>query len=499
MVVKLSFLVMFVLVMLGVGLYSRRYIKDVSDFFLGGKKMGAWITAFAYGTSYFSAVIFIGYAGKIGWGFGVSSVWIGITNAVFGCFLAWKILGKKTRTMTHTLNVQTMPEFFEARYQSKSMKVISAFVIFLFLVPYTASVYKGLGYLFESSFNIGFKWVVLGMAVLTGVYLMLGGYVATAINDLIQGVIMLIGVIVMVLLVVNNDAVGGLSQGLAKLNEFAPDAKLTSITGPKPWDLFCLVFMTSFGAWGLPQMVHKFYAIKNEQAIKNGTVISTVFALVIGVGAYLTGAFGRLFMDNKMPVDSISGNANPDMIIPIMLDKALPDAMMGIIIILVLSASMSTLASLVLVSSSAISIDFIKGFINPKISNKTSMFIMRVLCGLFIAFSYFIAIKPNATIVALMSLSWGVISGMFLGPFLFGLWWKGTTRIGSWSGFIAGAAVMIWGLASVNFDLAKLNVPQYATIAMIASVIIVPVVSMFTKKYESSHLDRVFAENTENV
>ena len=214
---KILFLVIFILTMIGVGIYSRTQIKSSNDFFLGGRGMGGWISAFAYGTSYFSAVIFIGYAGGMGWKYGVSSTWIGICNALLGCFLAWKLLAKKTRQMTHDLGAHTMPEFFEKRYKSKAMKVVSALVIFIFLVPYTASVYKGLGYIFESSLGIPFEWAIFWMALLTGGYLIMGGYVATAINDFIQGIIMLVGCILMVIYVIKNPIVGGLEQGLESL------------------------------------------------------------------------------------------------------------------------------------------------------------------------------------------------------------------------------------------------------------------------------------------
>ena len=449
--------------------------------------MGPWISAFAYGTTYFSAVVFVGYAGKFGWSNGLSVVWIGIGNALIGCLLAWIVLGKKTRSMTHKLNASTMPEFFGARYDSKAMKIVSAVVIFVFLVPYTASIYKGLGYIFESSFGIPMTTIIIVMTVLTGIYLILGGYVATALNDMIQGVIMIVGCILMVGFILSRPEIGGLTQGLSTLGNF--DKSLTSVFGPGPLKLGALVLMTSLGTWGLPQMVHKFYAIKDEKAIKRGTIISTVFALIIGGGAYFSGVFGRVMLNNQAP-------ANMDTIVPLMIEKALPDALMGIIIVLMLSASMSTLASLVLVSSSVISIDLIKGFIKPDIDQKKSMFNMRIFCFAFLALSFFMAIWQNPTIDALMALSWGVISGMFIAPYMFGLLWKGTTRIGAWAGFASGFLTMAIGLAielpKVGFNMAKVFVPGIAAITMLVSLVVVPVVSLVTKKYESDHLKKVF-------
>lgn len=488
MFVKTALLVIFILVTAGVGVYSRRRIHDINDFFLGSRKMGAWITAFAYGTSYFSAVVFVGYAGKFGWANGLSVVWIGIGNALIGCLLAWILLGRRTRIMTHKLNASTLPEFFAARYDSVGMKIVSAVVIFVFLVPYTASIYKGLGYMFESAFGLSFNTVILIMTALTGVYLILGGYVATALNDFIQGTIMVAGSLLMVAYILNHPDVGGLSGGISKLS--AIDGSLTSLFGPAPERLGALVLLTSLGTWGLPQMLHKFYTIKDENAIKRGTVISTVFSLIIGGSAYFAGAFGRVMLNNEVP-----GN-NMDTIVPVMLEKALPDALMGIMIVLMLSASMSTLSSLVLVSSSVISIDLIKGFIKPDIDNRKNMMLMRLFCFIFVVLSYFMAVWQNPTIDALMATSWGVISGMFIAPYLYGLLWKGTTRAGAWSGFATGFTVMAVGLAAelpkTGYDMSKVFVPGLGAIAMLASLIAVPVVSMVTKKYSEVHISRVF-------
>jgi SSS family solute:Na+ symporter len=484
--VKYLFLVLFVALMIAIGLYSRKKVNNVNDFFLGGRSMGPWISSFAYGTTYFSAVIFIGYAGRIGWNFGISSTWIGIGNAIIGSLLAWIVLAKRTRKMTHELNASTMPEFFEKRYNSKAMKIVTALIIFVFLVPYSASVYQGLGYLFEKAFGIPFVYCMAAMAVLTGIYLLLGGYVATAINDFVQGIIMLIGLIAMIICIISHPAVGGLGGGISRLSQI-PDVgpDLIKLFSGSPANLLALVILTSLGTWGLPQMVHKFYAIKDDDAIKKATIISTAFAIVIAGGAYFIGAFGRLFyIYNNVPAPG-----NSDMVMPTVLEWALPDALFGLIMILVLSASMSTLSSLVLVSSSAISLDLIKGALFPQISKEKVMFLMRLLCVIFVAMSFFVAITPNA-ILTLMSFSWGTVAGAFLAPFIYGLYWKGTTKAGAWAGFIAGIAVSIGGAVYYGMD-AGLS-PNIGAVAMVVSLIAVPVVSFITAKLPEKHVEEVF-------
>jgi SSS family solute:Na+ symporter len=488
---KYVFLGLFIFIMITVGIISRKKVTDVQEFFLGGRKMGPWLSAFAYGTTYFSAVIFIGYAGKTGWNFGVSSTFIGIGNALLGSLLAWLVLAKKTRKMTHDLGVSTMPAFFEKRYDSKAMKIVTALIIFIFLVPYSASVYQGLGYLFERTFGVPFVYCMAAMALLTGIYLLLGGYIATAVNDFIQGIIMLIGIAFMIYFIISHPAVGGLSGGLKKLSEI-PEAGpgLVSAFSAQPLNLLGLIVLTSLGTWGLPQMVHKFYAIKDDEAVKRGTIISTVFALIIAGSAYFVGSFGRLFLDNVMPVGS-NGKPNPDMVMPMMLETALPDALIGIIVILVLSASMSTLSSLVLVSSSAISLDLVKGALFPNMKKENVMLLMRALCGLFVIFSFMVAVTPNS-ILSLMSFSWGTIAGAFLAPFLYGLYWKGTTKMGAWAGFISGFAVSVAGAVIYKMDAGK--APNIGAIAMIVSLAVVPVVSLITAKMPQNHVAKVFGE-----
>ncbi|MFZ5975744.1 MAG: sodium:solute symporter family transporter [Bacillota bacterium] len=484
---KYVFLSVYVLCLIFISWYSVRRVKTVNDFFLGDRNIGPWMSAFAYATTYFSAVIFIGYAGNIGWNFGIAAVMIGVANGLIGNYAAWRVLARRTRSMTQNLNVSTMPDFFEKRYQSKGLKIAAALIIFIFMTPYCASVYTGLSYLFEQTFGIPFIYCILGMAVLTALYLMLGGYLATVLSDMFQGIIMLAGVVVLVALVLSNAAVGGFTQGLQKLAEIDP--ALTSLTGGAKWlDLIGLIVLTSLGTWGLPQMVHKFYAIKDERSIKSATKLSTLFCFLIAGGAYLSGVFGRLFLNNQLAVDAVTGKPLFDTIMPQVIQIALPEALIGLIVILVLSASMSTLSSLVLISSSAISMDLVKGTLKPKMENKSVVLLMRVLCVVFIGISVFIATNKIDAIVTLMSFSWGALAGSFLAPYLYGLYWKGTTRAGAWAGVVSGVVVTV-GLGLFT----KIPAPTIGMISMLAGVVIVPLVSLMTPKMAKEHLDQVFA------
>ena len=495
MIIKILMLIVFFAVLILVGVLSRKSAKNVDGFVLGGRSVGPWLTAFAYGTSYFSAVIFIGYAGQFGWKFGVASTWIGIGNAVIGSLLAWVILGRRTRLMTHKLDSSTMPEFFSKRFNSKSLRLGSSLIIFIFLIPYTASLYNGLSRLFEMAFNVDYKYCIIAMAVLTGIYVIVGGYMATAINDFIQGIIMLIGIVATILAVLNiNGGFMGSMMELAKIPGDFPEynGAYASFVGPLPVDLLGVVILTSLGTWGLPQMVQKFYAIKHEDAIKKGTIISTFFAIVVAGGCYFLGGFGRLFLTqehvNEMGYDAI---------VPAMLAN-LNDILIAVVVILVLSASMSTLSSLVLTSSSTLTLDFISGTVVKKMSESATLICLRVLVVIFIIISAIIALiqySSSVTFIAqLMGVSWGALAGAFLAPFLFSLYWKKTTKASCWTCFIFGSGLMVANMLFRDSFPALLKSPiNCGAFAMLAGFIIVPVVSLISKKPEASLVENAFA------
>ena len=497
MALKIIMLVVFFAVMVWVGVYCRKHSTDVNGFVLGGRSVGPWLTAFAYGTSYFSAVIFVGYAGQFGWKYGIASTWIGIGNAVLGSLLAWLVLGRRTRLMSQHLESATMPEFFGKRFSSPALKIAASIIVFIFSIPYTASLYNGLSRLFSMAFpGIDYSVCVIVMAVLTGVYVIAGGYMATAINDFIQGIIMIIGIIAVIAAVLSGQ--GGFTEALNGLAEVsaegtAPGA-FNSFFGPDPLGLLFVVILTSLGTWGLPQMVQKFYAIKSEKDINKGTIISTVFAIIVAGGCYFLGGFGRLF---TAEIDAIGGidAVGFDAIIPTMLEN-LSDLLIGVVIVLVLSASMSPLSSLVLASSSTLTLDLIKGHIVKKMDDKKQVLIMRVLIVVFIAVSAFIALNKDKLgyIADMMGISWGALAGAFLAPFLFGLYWKKTTKASVWASFIFGAGIMILNMVvRTSFPTILQSPINCGVIAMLGGLVIVPVVSLITKKPDKQLTEDMFS------
>ena len=493
-----------------IGCISSGKSKTLDGFLIGGRNIGAWVTAFAYGTTYFSAVVFVGYAGQHGWNIGLGAIWIGIGNAVLGCLLSWILFANRTRKMTKKLQAKTMSDFFEKRYASKAMKITAAVIIFVFLLPYTAAVYKGLGALFSAVFPGVQTWVwMLIIACLTALYLVIGGYVATVYSDLVQGIVMIVGVVCLVIAVLSHENVGGFSGLIENLGKVVDSdgtpmgAQLTSVFGGSSFSFLCFnIMLTSFGTWGLPQMLAKFYAIKDTAAIKRGTVISTVFCLVIGCGAYLIGSTSRLILNGQLPEGGV------DSVIPSVLLNVLGGSTPGLLLlavmmILLLSASMSTLSAVVLTSASAVAVDLIPAVRKKETKPETQMLLTRLLCLAFVACSFVFATQNIPIIVSLMSFSWGVVSGCFIGPYIWGLFSKKITKIGAYAGVISGlltvgGATLVVTLTD-SFSAAAQASPQMGVAAMAISMVVVPVVSAFTKHddKEKARIDEIFSCGSE--
>ncbi len=481
MIAKILMMAVFIAAVIFIGLRTRNQAGSVEGFVLGGRNVGPWLSAFAYGTSYFSAVIFVGYAGQFGWKYGISATWIGVGNAFIGSLLAWVVLGRRTRMMTHRLGSATMPQFFGSRYGSEALRVASAAIIFVFLIPYTASVYNGLSRLFEMAFGIDYTVCIVGMAIVTCVYVVLGGYMATVVNDFVQGIVMLVGIIAIIGAVLSDN--GGFMAAITSLSQIPVEGSemqgaLAGFFGPDPLNLLGVVILTSLGTWGLPQMVGKFYAIKSDEAVRQGAIISTFFAVIVAGGSYFLGGFGRLYAD-QVAFNPTTGAPVYDSVVPSML-STLPDLLIGLVIVLVLSASMSTLSSLVLTSSSTLTIDLIKGRLVKEMDERTQLLCMRTLLVVFVVLSAGIALwqytSPVNFIAQLMGISWGALAGAFLGPFLWGLYSARISRAAVWASFVIGV-----GLTTANMFIGFIQSPvNCGAIAMLLSLVVVPLVSAFT-------------------
>ena len=503
MLIKVFLLLLFFTVTIFIGLHFRKKATNVSEFVLGGRNVGPWLSAFSFGATYFSAVVFVGFAGQFGWRFGTAAIWIGLGNAFIGSLMAWFILGRRTRIMTNHLGSATMPDFFGSRYFSPALKIGASIIVFIFMIPYTASLYNGLSRLFSMAFGIPFEYCIIAMGILTAIFVVAGGYFATAVNDFIQGIVMLGGIAAVIAIVLRDN--GGFTaaiDSLARINDptVAPGA-YTSFFGPEPVTLLGVVILTSLGTWGLPQMVARFYSIKSEKMITKGAIVSTAFAVIIAGGSYFIGSFGRLYAD-VVEVNTY-GAVIYDSIVPTIL-SGFSDFMIGVVIVLVFAASISTLSSLVMASASTLTLDFIKGHIVKKMSDKRQLFIIRALIVVFIIISSVIAIVQytgGITFIAqLMGISWGAMAGSFLAPFLYGLYWKRVSAASVWCCFIFSIALMILNIFFRSAFPPILQSPINAgAFTLLAGLVIVPLVSVITKAPDKTIVDKCFSCYEETV
>ena len=509
MALDYAILILYALSMVGVAIYTKNRSGSVDDFLFAGKKgLGGWMTAFAYGTTYFSAVVFIGYAGQFGRAYGLAATWIGIANAIVGALLAWIVLAKRSKNMSKRLDSKTMPDFFEKRYGSRGLKIFSAIITFVFLIPYSASVYNGLSSLFEIVFGIPGWVIMICLAALTALYLFFGGYFATAVSDFIQGIVMIVGVILMVLFFMNSDKVNWDLSAIADTWFTFGKEGSEGLFGSTV-SLISLVFLTSFGVWALPQTIHKYHSLRDKRAISQGIVVSTAFSLLIGFAAYFTGALSFFFPE------ALSGVSDAQ-VIPVMLSIVIPTGLTGVIAVLILSASMSTLSSVSLASASVIAIDLYKGSVNKDASDKRVNLIMRALTLVFVAISVILAVLNEklgiAAIAYMTGISWGTLAGCFIGPYVLGLVWKRVTKTAVWASMIStlvitATLIVLLGYMradfACNFEEALKNgmqsSPFVGVVCMICSIVITAVVSLFTKAPDEKIISDAFDKEVEGL
>ena len=471
MLLKITALAIYALTIIIFGLLTMKKTKSFSDFFLGGGNIGAWASAFTYGTAYFSAVLFIGFAGKIGWSFGLSGMFIGLGNAIIGVFLVWYLLGSKIKKMSVDLKVSTMAEYLEIRYDSRFLRLFSSLVIFVFFIPYSAAVFMGLSYLFETNFETSYMVALVFMGLFTALYMTLGGYKAMTMIDIFFGMIMLFGVFVLIWFTLKGT--GGFEATVFSFQKIDP--RLVKAVGPPGlWQLFSLLFLTSMAPFAMPQLVQKFYAIKDTKAIHIGMFVSTLFALIIGITIYFIGSTTRIFLFPEGTPKAFTADGKPlfDILMPELLLRILPDSLSIILLLVILSASMSTLAALVLISSSSVVKDFYNGFINKSASDAKLTLYMRIMSAIFVFLSVVLAWFRPDSIVSILGVSWGGVGSFFIGPFVWGLYSKFANIYGavvsSLGGLLTCVLLYTWGLSS----------PEAGTIGMLVSLCLNPIVSL---------------------
>ncbi|MBU8920330.1 MAG: sodium/proline symporter [Bacteroidales bacterium] len=469
-------LILYVGVLVGIGVWSSRKTATAEDFIIGGRKVGPWVTALSFIAVYFSSVLIIG-GGAFGYKFGMGTVWIGAINVLVGCTLCWIVLGRRVRRFTERMGVNTISGFFSKRYNSPEAGVFSALIIFIFLIIYNVSVVKGMAHSFEVLMGLPYWGGVLISGIVIIFYVVLGGYQAVVWTGLIQAWVMIFSLLLLTFRTLN--AVGGLSEGMRRLAEIGPGY----VNTPGEWGWaglisFCLV--VSLGVWGMPQLLIRFYSIKDAKTFRLGTVIVTVGA-AIAVLPYLNGALSRLLIPDLQ---------NADLAIPSLSRIVLSPWGAAILLAGVVAAGMSTFAGVLIIISSSLVRDVYINGMKKVMTGKQEILANRVISGAVGVIALLIALKPPALILVLTGFSWAVIASTNLWPLLLGLYWKGASRAGAFASMLAGTATaIIWTWLGKPF-----GIHGFITGTAVSLIVIVVVSLVKRASYPEGHIEEIYGD-----
>ncbi|WP_303862662.1 sodium:solute symporter [Alkalibaculum bacchi] len=477
MIVKISVILMYLLCMITNGVISRKKIVDADSYYTGGRNVGAITSASAYLTTFFSAVMF-SLCGSLGFEMGISVMWIGIMNALITGLFAWTFLAGRTRQLSEDLGVYTLPQIVEARLNSRFLRMFTAFVILAFLIPYSASVYQGISFIFLRLFDIPFEYCIIALAVVTALYVALGGNSAMMSNSVIQGVLILVCVSIYYIVFFKNEAIGGFKVGLQTLVSLEGGRDLVALFGGKNFlKVFATVILTSVGGCATPQLISKFISVEKTK-IKTTSIIATVGCLFIAGGMYFVGGFSQIFFQKGyLPVPDTA-----DKVMGTIMHFITNDFFFTLIFIMLLAASMSTLAALVLTGASALTEDLLPViFKKYNLSDNKKITLARIFSSLFIVLSAIMSIVPNS-IISLMSISWGMIASVCIGPYWYCIFSKHTNKIPAIISSIYGFIFMSIGVGIYGMPSASI----IASISILTTIIIMSALAFICDRVEAN-------------
>lgn len=434
------FLGLYLAALFAIGIVTGRKMKSSADgFFIGSRSVGPWVTAFSFVSAYYSSVVIIG-GGGFGYRFGLATLWVGATNVIVGTLLAWTILGHRTRRMTGRLGSITMPEFFARRYNSPEARVVSALVIGLFLVLYSVSILKGMGNAFEVLIGLRYEYSILLSGLMIVAYVAIGGYLAVVWTGFFQGWVMLFGLALLTALALAR--VGGFEAVCARLATIDNGQYLRT---PGVWGWAGLVsysMIVSFGVWGMPQLVTRFYSIKSSTVLKLGTVLATVTG-AMALLPYLNGAIARVVRPELADQARQLGATAFDKAIPLLVQEVMPPWASAVFLAAVVAAGMSSFAAVLIVVVSALVKDLARDSFNLKLTDRQQVVWSRLASVLVGLVALGVAMRPPAMILVITGFSWAVIASTTLWPYVLGLYWRRATRLGTFISMLGGCLVAL--------------------------------------------------------
>jgi SSS family transporter len=421
----------YMVLLLLIGALTSRRSSSREGFFLGGRRMGPWVTSLSYVAAYFSSVLIIG-GGGFGYRYGLATLWIGAINVLVGITLVWIVLGRRLRRLTARLGTMTVPGFLAERFRSPRLRIVSALVVAGFLVIYNVSILKGMGNAFEGLMGLPYMAGVLLAGAIIVLYVTWGGYTAVVWTGFVQAWLMGTG---LVLLTVHAlPATGGLTALVGRLGSIDPG--LVETPGAWGWaGLISFALIVSFGVWGMPQLLVRFYSIRSERVLRVGIVVASLGGC-LALLPYLLGAAARVLHP---------GLAHPDLAIPTLSKAVLPAWAAAVFLAGVIAAGMSTFAAVLIITSGAMVQDLVVKGLRRDLTERQAVRASRWVGGGVGLISLGIALRPPALVLVLTAFAWSAIASACLWPIVLGTTWRSATRQGAWASMIGGLAMtLLW-------------------------------------------------------
>jgi len=458
--------------MIIVGIITARLAsKSLDDFILGGKKMWTPVIALSEKGTDFSAWLLIGLPGQA-FRMGIGAIWAGI-GVWLGSLFNWAVIATPLRKLTGKFNALTLPDYFESRFEDKShlLRITSSILIVFFFTLYVSAQVVGAGKILASTFNIHqVVGMVIGLSIIL-FYTMMGGFIAESWTDFFQGLIMVVALVLMA--IVGLVSLGGFGGVLDKISSIDPKAVLLS-AGETGTALYLGLILgglaIGFGYMGQPHILMRYMALQSAKEVKKAAIIAMTWTTFAVAGAVFLGFFAIPFLRGEI--------ADPEHVTLAFAARILPGWLVGFILAAATAAMMSTVDSQLLVATSAITEDIYRKLINPDASQKYLVKIARIFTAVVAVVAFILGLRAERLVYWLVLYAWGGLAASFGPPLILSLKWKGTTKIGVFTGMIVGAVtIVVWYNMPVLKNFLYELVPGF-----IFSLLATWIVSLMTRK-----------------
>lgn len=475
MIAKIAAFVIYLGIMIYVGLRNASKNNSSADFFLGGRKVGPWVTALSAEASDSSAWLLMGLPGLCYLGGVQESIWTAV-GLIVGTYLSWLFVAKPLRKCSITFGDSiTIPEFLSNRFKDKShiLSIVSVIFIVLFFTIYTASGFVACAKLFNSVFGLNYHaGLAIGLVVIL-CYTITGGYTAVCTTDFLQGSLIFIAFIVSTLIIVFS--IGGVGDSINVFKNFQELAG----TELKAFDGMGIISALAWGLgyFGMPHIIVRFMGIRSNSEVGKARRIGIIWMIISYIGAILIGTLGTVYLKKfGITLDSVSAET----VFSETMKNMYPAFIAGIFLCAILAASMSTADSQLLAASSAVSQDIFKGLIKKNAEEKEVMIISRFTVFLIALIALLLSLNPNSSIFSLVSFAWSGFGGTFGPLILLSLYWKRTTAPGAIAGLICGGITdVVWHY--IPASVAKIFGLYEILPAFIVCLVVTVVISLLTK------------------